>query len=134
MSWASQLFSTIASAIWKMSHSKTHSVAFDFPRRSFIEMDANSWRWIKSPFCSSLSHLGLRYHEMPSINATRFILLEDRRKGRDGKVWLACTTEGQVCFIKFPCDDDDDDLDTKRERLEVCLICLYFSWLILLSI
>lgn len=38
---------------------------------------------------------------MPSVNAKHYILLQDFRGGAHGRVWLACTTTGRVCVLKF---------------------------------
>ena len=38
---------------------------------------------------------------MPHKNSQNFILLQDFKGGADGRVWLACSTSGRVCVLKF---------------------------------
>ena len=38
---------------------------------------------------------------MPANNSKSLILLRDLRGGVHGRVWIACSTKGNVCVIKF---------------------------------
>ena len=39
---------------------------------------------------------------MPTVSTKRYILLRDFYGGVHGRVWLACSTSGRICVLKFP--------------------------------
>ena len=38
---------------------------------------------------------------MPAANIKSLVLLRDLRGGMHGRVWLACSSSGNICVIKF---------------------------------
>ena len=53
---------------------------------------------------------------MPNAKANNFILLQDFGGGIHGRVWLACSTTGKLCVLKFPHRSGSDESLT-RERI-----------------
>jgi hypothetical protein len=64
-------------------------------RECFIEISNESWAWRRRIFTE------LNYMQFPTRKAKSFLLLHDFRGGADGRVWLACSSAGRVCVIKF---------------------------------
>lgn len=67
------------------------------PDRLYIILDAEKWFWGKVQWKKKV----LNRRKMPSASATKFVLLKDLRGGADGRVWMACTTSGLCCVLKF---------------------------------
>jgi hypothetical protein len=63
----------------------------------YIKLDQEGWCWVT--FHNSVT--ALDYENFPTKRATSFLLLSDFKGGADGRVWLACSTSGKVCVIKF---------------------------------
>jgi hypothetical protein len=63
--------------------------------RCYIELYEKNWSWRR------LAIKELDFSNFPMPIAKRFLLLFDFRSGADGRTWLACSTSGRVCVIKF---------------------------------
>ncbi len=81
-----------------MNSSPIRPVARIDPNRPYIVMTQKQWYWAKVNFGPPFK---LNYRRMPKKNTSQFILLEDLRGGRDGRVWLACSFNGRACVLKF---------------------------------
>ena len=110
----------LASVIMKMYTSKCEPVKRIDPSRPYIKIDESSWYWTTYKFRG----FKLNYHAMPLVTARTFILLEDLRGGRDGRVWLVCTENGSVGVIKFAqvASSDMDTPEFRKKRLKVQLV------------
>jgi len=64
--------------------------------RCYIELTDKSWSWVTLANINTFD-----FTKFPTLNASNFLLLFDFRGGADGRVWLACSTTGRVCVIKF---------------------------------
>jgi len=93
-----QLIPTLISVILKMFHSPHDPVPLVDLKRSYISVTETSWFWIGS----LPKEFTLKFSKMPTAAAKSLILLRDLRGGAHGRVWLACSTTGLVCVIKFP--------------------------------
>jgi hypothetical protein len=83
--------------------------------RPYIVVTEASWVWKSLKFPKKLR---LRSREMPQTNTKQFCLLKDFRGGVDGRVWLACSTSGRACVIKFASNEDHVSDDQQLQRLE----------------
>ena len=59
-------------------------------------MSELGWTW-----ANGLPFSKLKIHVFPRPNARMFILVHDLGRGAEGRVWLAATTSGSACVIKF---------------------------------
>lgn len=46
---------------------------------------------------------------MPTLSTKRYILLRDLHGGVHGRVWLACSSSGRICVLKFPQQSGSED-------------------------
>lgn len=93
-----ELPSMICSTLKKMYHSPTDPVKRISSDRAYIVLYKDVWKWEKVKWGKEFR---LNYKQMPTDQPDKLILLEDFRGGVDGRVWLACTTKGEMCAIKF---------------------------------
>jgi hypothetical protein len=91
----SRLIPLLTKVLLKMYYSPMIPVKLVDDRRCYIELSENSWAW------RSKSFAGLNFSNFPTAAASCLLLLYDFRGGADGRVWLACSTSGRVCVIKF---------------------------------
>jgi hypothetical protein len=98
----------LGSVIKKMYHSPVEVVEFTSDNRPYITMTEDAWFWTKVKWGKKFK---LNYKTMPSEQPKRLILLKDFRGGVDGRVWLACTTKGEMCAIKFDHEDNKEALE-----------------------
>ena len=67
-------------------------------------------------------NLKLNYSQFPSSTATNFYLLQDFGGGGDGRVWLACSTNGNVCVIKFLHETKNGkDILEQEKNIWICI-------------
>jgi len=92
-----QLLQFLVSLILKMNDSPIHMVEEISSIRPYIVLDKEKWVWAKVQWKKDV----LNRSKMPSTKTKQFILLKDLRGGADGRVWVACTTSGCCCVIKF---------------------------------
>eukprot|EP00026_Physarum_polycephalum_P003714 Phypoly_transcript_03728.p1 GENE.Phypoly_transcript_03728~~Phypoly_transcript_03728.p1 ORF type:complete len:327 (-),score=33.20 Phypoly_transcript_03728:58-1038(-) len=87
----------LVSVIQKMVWSPFNPVLELSNIRSYITLDDMSWYWSTVTWKTTT----LNRHRTPNANTRQFVLLRDLRGGADGRVWMACTTSGLVCVLKF---------------------------------
>lgn len=90
-----QLIPLLTHLILKMYYSPRNPVNLVDANRCYIELSPKGWSWRRISFET------LNFLDFPTAGASRFLLLYDFRGGADGRVWLACSTTGRVCVIKF---------------------------------
>lgn len=88
----------LASVVVKMRFAEVHPVAEISNSRPYIVMEPEAWYWKNVQWKPAAK---LDRHNMPKSNCKQLVLLRDLRGGADGRVWMACTTRGRVCVIKF---------------------------------
>jgi hypothetical protein len=88
----------LTSVIIKMRHSPLKTVAEISNDRPYIVLNRDSWYWQKVQWKQGVK---LNRHALPSKQVSKLILLRDLRGGADGRVWMACSTSGRVCVLKF---------------------------------
>ncbi len=103
--------SILASVIHKMHHSPCYGF-LPQERRPRIHMNAKAWYWTGS--CD----IDYNEMEMPPRNARDFILLEDFGYGADGRVWKACTQQGEVRVLKFAHARPRETIKQRKARLQ----------------
>lgn len=103
-----ELPALLASVILKMYHSPTAPVKRFSSQRPYIAMTDTNWTWEAVKWGAKFQ---ANYKTMPSTQPDKLFLLEDFRGGVDGRVWLACSKQGEICVIKF-------DHMEKKEALE----------------
>jgi hypothetical protein len=88
----------LCSALWKMSQSECVIPAepFNFSDdRRFACLTRDSCFW------KPLRNVTLNWNAFPRTTQNLF-LIEDLGKGSSGHAWLACSSSGSVCVLKFP--------------------------------
>ena len=70
-------------------------------RTNYIRLQEDSWVWSTLP----TTRFALDFNKFPTSRARSLILLADLRGGAHGRVWLACSSSGAGCVIKFARDD-----------------------------
>lgn len=90
-----RLIPLLTQVLLKMYYSPMGPVRLADHERCYIELSETSWTWRRISFDR------LNFSKFPTSAATCFLLLYDFRGGADGRVWLACSTTGRVCVIKF---------------------------------
>jgi hypothetical protein len=84
----------LVSVILKMYNSGTDESLKD--KRYYIKVTPESYAWISAP------NLKPDYARFPpSSNTKNFLLTQDLRGGAHGRVWLASTSSGVGCVLKF---------------------------------
>lgn len=91
------LIVSLLSIIQKMYCSPHDPVAEISNIRPYIILNNESWQWGKVAWKSNK----LNRHKLPSQSCKKYILLKDLRGGADGRVWMACSSSGLVCVLKF---------------------------------
>eukprot|EP00026_Physarum_polycephalum_P010563 Phypoly_transcript_10729.p1 GENE.Phypoly_transcript_10729~~Phypoly_transcript_10729.p1 ORF type:complete len:278 (+),score=20.34 Phypoly_transcript_10729:172-1005(+) len=92
-----QIMRLLVSVIRKMYCSPFEAVAEISLERSYITIIKDSWFWSTVNWRTRV----LNRHKFPYVGAKKFVLLRDLRGGADGRVWMACTTSGIACVLKF---------------------------------
>jgi hypothetical protein len=92
------LTSTILSVITKMYNSPFDTVLELSNNLPYIILQRDTWYWRKVNWGTDPV---LNRHKMPAKSCKSYILLQDMRGGEDGRVWVACSTKGLVCVLKF---------------------------------
>jgi hypothetical protein len=105
----------LISVLLKMYHSPREEIPLVDPNRSYIQLNETNWYWVHYNKALNLSQVHTQSHklilyQMPSTKAKGLVLLRDLRGGVHGRVWLACSTSGNVCVIKFSQDREASDL------------------------
>jgi hypothetical protein len=108
-----RLIRYLISLIFRMYRSPRKPPKLFDKDRHYVQLSKDHWSWVK--FHSSVTNLD--YKHFPSSNANSFILLEDFRGGVDGRVWLACSTSGKICIIKFFNGNWDEEAISKEKAV-----------------
>ena len=105
----------IASAVWKMVHSTTRPIPLNDRNRALIQLNESSWTWVRTPFLKN--NFQLDFCKMPHQSTKKFTFLEDLDGGAEGRVWLACNSNGKVAAVKFRFDNDKQKLEARKFHL-----------------
>jgi len=111
----------LASVVVKMRFAEIAPVSELSNIRPYIVLEQHTWYWKKVQWKSGAK---LDRHNLPKSNCKHLVLLRDLRGGTDGRVWMACTTTGRVCVIKFArflqteSTSDQATLEMARKRLQ----------------
>jgi len=95
----------VASVLMKMSVAERSFPSLKDSSRPFVRVSEAGWLWQRS-----LPFRKLKLHVFPRSNAKTFILLHDLGHGVEGRVWLAATTTGSACVIKFSLKNNEEAL------------------------
>ncbi len=109
------LVPTLVSLLHKMMYVLVLPVKLFDSARPYIVVTDTSWVWKSLTFPENLRFSS---RQMPQANATQLCLLKDFRGGVDGRVWLACTTAGRACVIKFASSEGHVSDDEQWKKLE----------------
>ena len=99
----------VASAFFKMLRSPVEPPKLVSRQRHYIQLTEESWLWVRLE-----DEFKLKPGAMPAKSAKNLLLLADLRGGIEGRLWLAATTHGALCVIKFPKDARTAALEHER--------------------
>jgi hypothetical protein len=114
----------LCSAVYKMVASPEGDVKLVDRKRPYILLGEKSpWTWTSLGLAPGVTpERFLDYSQMPTREATQFLLLRDLGAGSDGRVWMVCSRSklGRVGVVKFalPSDFGCDSEQERRQRLE----------------
>lgn len=91
-----------------MYHSPTNKVNRISSNRPYIAMYQDTWMWETVKWGNKFK---LNYKKMPTSQPEKLYFIEDFRGGVDGRVWLACTPNGEMCAIKFDHEESKTSLE-----------------------
>lgn len=69
--------------------------SIELKKRPVLRFDQEGWSWV------TLLVDELDFSCFPTKRANSFILLQSFKGGADGRVWIACSTSGKICVLKF---------------------------------
>lgn len=92
-----KLVPLLISLILKMYRSPVDDLALIDRSRSYIQLTPSCWFWSMLP--PSVKVLDI--NTVPSERCENLLLVQDLRGGAHGRVWLACSSTGKACVIKF---------------------------------
>jgi len=89
----------LVSALRKMIYSFEHGprIPFNLNATSFVVFTPDSWYW-----SDVMTDLKLKPSSFPNANTQSLIMIADLGTGAQGRVWLATSTGGSICVVKFP--------------------------------
>jgi len=105
-----ELISILASVVLKMLACPAVAVHGLVGRRAYIVLQPNSWIW------GTLQPKELDYSKLPQASAQSFHLLHLLGTGAEGRVWLACSSGGKVCALKFMKDPSNNSAKRHLEK------------------
>jgi len=109
------LLPMLASAVWKMMKAPRKPINLvDFENRPYIKISEHGWVWTK--LNPRLFSKKLKINQFPSPTAKSFILLYDFGRSTEGRVYLAVTTSGATCVIKFSLDEKNCAVLTRESE------------------
>ncbi|KAF2078259.1 hypothetical protein CYY_000449 [Polysphondylium violaceum] len=91
----------LCSVVSKMYHRSFSNTPLYSPEKLFIQLTEKSWCWTLAPE----TILDLVYDIGAFGKIDSILLLQDFRGATHGRVWLACSSRGNVFVVKFPTDD-----------------------------
>lgn len=105
------------SVLLKMYNSPFDQVSELSNEPPYIVLDSERWYWGKVTWKNNT----LNHHTLPPENCKQYFLLRDLHGGADGRVWMACSSSGLVCVIKFGRIEQEitvNEMNQIRQRLE----------------
>ena len=97
------LIQVLGTVILKMMRCPSISMPSLIGRSAYIVLQPDRWIW------ATLPAKALHWNKLPSTKALNFHLLQILGRGEEGLVWLACTSTGSVCALKFAKDKNKSE-------------------------